>query len=101
MNSLLSLSVLAECFGVIITFIFIYHTRTEPVAQPGFRGGGTGGLVGARGVWGTEVPSGVQGQSGSGGIASRKLIAVIKYSWLPNHAQFCVFSSTAQPGIFL
>ena len=36
-----------------------------------------------------------------GGIASRKLIAVIKDIWLPNHAQFCVFSSTVQPGIFL
>jgi len=52
-----------------------------------------------------KSPSGVQGQSPwwvvRGGIASRKLIAVIKDIWLPNHAQFCVFSSTAQPGIFL
>jgi len=38
---------------------------------------------------------------GSGGIAARKLIAVIKDIWLQNHAQFCVFSSTAQPRIFL
>ena len=30
---------------------------------------------------------------GSGGTASRKLIAVIEDIWLPNHAQFCVFSS--------
>ena len=36
-----------------------------------------------------------------GGIASRKPIAVIKDIWLPNHAQLCAFSSTAQPGIFL
>ena len=35
-----------------------------------------------------------------GGTASRKLIAVIKDIWLPNHAQLCVFSSTARPGIF-
>jgi len=61
--------------------------------------------VGAQGVWETEVPSGVQGQSPwwvvrGGSTASRKLIAVIKDIWLPNHAQFCVFSSTAQPGIF-
>ena len=49
--------------------------------------------------------SGVQRQSPWwvvwGGIASRKLIAVIKDIWKPKHAQFCVFSSTAQPGIFL
>jgi len=62
--------------------------------------GGTGGLgngsppVGSRGI----APG---GWFGGGGIASRKLIAVIKDIWLPNHAQFCVFSSTAQPGIFL
>jgi len=61
--------------------------------------------VGAQGVWRTEVPQRGPGAEplvgGSGGIASRKLIAVIKGIWLPNHAQFCVFSSTAQPGIFL
>jgi len=55
---------------------------------------------GTQGVWGTEVPSGVQGQSPwwvvRGGIASRKLMAVIKDIWLPNHAQFCVFSSTGK-----
>jgi len=38
--------------------------------------------MGAQGVWGTEVTSGVQGQIPwwmvRGGIASRKLIAVIK-----------------------
>jgi len=59
----------------------------------------------AQGVWGTEVPQRGPGAeplvSGSGGIASRKLIAVIKDIWRPNHAQFCVFSSTAHPGIFL
>ena len=59
----------------------------------------------AQGVWGTEVPQRGPGAEplvgGSGGIASRKLIAVNKDIWLPNHAQFCVFSSTAQPGIFL
>jgi len=56
--------------------------------------------VGAQGIWRTEVPSGVQGQSPwwvvRGGIASRKLIAVIKDIWLPNHAQFCIFSSAAR-----
>jgi len=60
--------------------------------------GGTGGLGNGspqRGL-GAEPLVG-----GSGGIASRKLIAVIKDIWLSNHAQFCVFSSTAQPGIFL
>ena len=61
--------------------------------------------VGAQGVWGTEVPQRGPGAEplvgGSGGIASRKLIAVIMDIWLPNHAQLCVFSSTAQPGIFL
>jgi len=45
---------------------------------------------GAQGVWGTEVPQGGPGAEplvgGSGGIASRKLIAVIKDIWLPNHA---------------
>jgi len=61
---------------------------------------------GAQGVWGTEVPQQGPGAEplvggSGGGIASRKLIAVIKGIWLPNHAQFCVFSSTAQPGIFL
>jgi len=61
--------------------------------------------VGAQRVWGTEVPQrGPEAEplvGGLGGIASRKLIAVIKDIWKPNHAQFCVFSSTAQPGIFL
>jgi len=33
---------------------------------------------------------------GLGVTASRKLIAVIKDIWLPNHAQFCVFSSSSQ-----
>jgi len=71
----------------------------QPVAQPGFGDGGTGGLgngsppAGSRG----RAPGGWFG----GSIASRKLIAVIKDIWLPNHAQFCVFSSTAQPRIFL
>jgi len=73
---------------------------TETVAQPRFGGGG-----GVQRVWGTEVPQRGPGAEplvgGSGGIASRKLIAVIKDIWLTNHAQFCVFSSTAQPGIFL
>jgi len=61
--------------------------------------------VGTQGVWKTEVPQrGPEAEplvGGSGGIASRKLIAVIKDIWMPNNAQFCVFSSTAQPGIFL
>jgi len=60
---------------------------------------------GAQGVWGTEVPQRGPGAEplvgGSEGTASRKLIAVIKDIWLLNHAQFCVFSSTAQRGIFL
>ena len=59
----------------------------------------------AQGVWGTEVPQRGPGAEplvgGSGGIAFRKLIAVIKDIWLSNHAHFCVFSPTAQPGIFL
>jgi len=59
------------------------------------RGSGGGG---AQGVWGREVPQrgpGAESLVGSsGGIGSRKLIAVIKDIWLPNHAQFCVFSST-------
>jgi len=52
-------------------------------------------------------PSGVQGQipwwvvRGHSLLPSRKLIAVIKDIWLPNNAQFCVFTSTAQLGIFL
>ena len=66
----------------------------DAVAQPGFGGGG------AQGVWETEVPQrGPRAEplvGGSGGIASRKLIAVIEDIWLPNHAQFCVLSSTAQ-----
>ena len=66
---------------------------TYAVAQPGFGGGGTG-------VWGTEVPQRGPGAEPSGrwfgGIASRKLIAVIKDIWLPNHAQFCVGPSLAQ-----
>jgi len=61
--------------------------------------------VGAQGVGGTEVPQRGPGAEqlvgGSGGTAPRKVIAVIKDIWLPHHAQFCVFSSTAQPGIFL
>jgi len=61
--------------------------------------GGTGGLGNG------SPPGGSRGRAPGGwfggGIASRKLIAVIKDIWLPNHAQFCVFSSTAQPGIFL
>jgi len=61
---------------------------------------------GAQGGWGTEVPQRRPGAKplvgvSGGGIASRKLIAVIKDVWLPNHARFCVFSSTPQPGIFL
>ena len=56
--------------------------------------------VGAQGVWGTEVPQRGPGAEPSGGwfggIASRKLIAVIKDIWLPNHAQFCVGPSLAQ-----
>jgi len=52
---------------------------------------------GAARIWGTEVPQrGPEAEplvGGSGGITSRKLIAVIKDIWLPNHAQFCVFSS--------
>ena len=42
----------------------------------------------------------LEGMVRGGGIASRKLIAVIKDIWLPDHAQFCAFISTAQPGIF-
>ena len=60
--------------------------------------------VGARGLGNEGPPAGSRGRAPGGwfgGIASRKLIAVIKDIWLPNHAQFCVFSSTAQPGIFL
>jgi len=61
--------------------------------------------VGAQGVWGTEVPQRVLGAEplvggSGGGIASGKLIADIKNIWLPNHAQFRVFSSTEQPEIF-
>jgi len=68
--------------------------------------GGTGGVVvGGTGGLGNGGPPARLGAEplvgGSEGIASRKLIAVIKDIWLPNHAQFCVFSSTAQPGIFL
>ena len=49
--------------------------------------------VGAQGVWGTgSPPAGSKGHSPwwvvRRGIASRKLIAVIKDIWLPNHAQF-------------
>jgi len=54
--------------------------------------------VGAQGVWGTEVPKrgpGAEPLVGGSGIT------VINDIWLPNHAKFCVFSSTAQPGIFL
>jgi len=62
-------------------------------------------VEGAQGVWETEVPQRGPGAEplvgGSGDIASRKLIAVIKDIWLLNHAQFCVFSLTAQPEIFL
>jgi len=61
-------------------------------------GGGRGGLRNG------GPPAGSRGRAPGGwfgGVASRKLIAVIKDTWLPNHAQFCVFSSTAQPGIFL
>jgi len=78
----------------------VVRASRVPVAQPGFRGGG------AQGVWGAEVPQRgpwaepLVGGSG-GGIASRMLITVIKDIWLPNHAQFCVFRSMAQPGIFL
>ena len=47
---------------------------------------------GHRGSGERKSPSGVQEQSPwwvvPGGIASRKLIAVIKDIWLPNHAQF-------------
>ena len=61
--------------------------------------------VGAQGSGERKSPSGVPWQIPwwvvRGGIAFRKLIAVIKDIWLPNHARFCVFSSTAQPGIFL
>ena len=61
--------------------------------------------VGAQGVWGTEVPQRGPGAEPlwvvRGDIASRKLKAVIKDIWLPNHAQCCVFSSTAQPAVFL
>jgi len=58
-----------------------------------------------RGSGERKSPSGVQGTAPGGwfggDIVSRKLIAVIKDIWLPNHAQFCVFHSTAQPEIFL
>jgi len=61
--------------------------RRRPVAQPGFGGGGH------RGYGERKSPSGVQGQSPwwvvRGGHSLRKLIAVVKDIWLPNHAQFC------------
>ena len=48
--------------------------------------------VGAQGVWETEVPQRGPGAKplvgGSGGIASRKVIAVIKDIWLPNMHNF-------------
>jgi len=85
--------------GLLHTSIVLYEST--PVAQPGFGcgGGGTGGLGNGSPPGGSRVraPGGWFG----GGIASRKLIAAINDIWLPNHAQFCVFSSTAQPGIFL
>jgi len=59
--------------------------------EVGHRGSGKGG-----------PPAGSKGRAPGGwfgGIASRKLIAVLKDILLPNHAQFYVFSSTAQPGI--
>jgi len=53
-------------------------------------------MWGAQAVWRTEVPQRGPGAQplvgGSGGIASRKLITVIKDIWLPNHAQFCVLA---------
>ena len=62
-------------------------------------------MGGTEGLGDEDPPAGSRGRAPGGwfggGIASRKLIAVINDIWLPNHAQFCVFSSTAQPGIFL
>jgi len=53
---------------------------------------------GHRGSGERKSPAGSRGRAPGGwlggGIASRKLIAVIKDIWLPNRAQFCVFSST-------
>jgi len=77
--------------------------KFHSVAHPGFGSGeGHRGLVGGTGGLGNgSPPAGSRGVGGSGGgIASRKLIADIKDIWLSNHAKFCVFSSTAQPGIF-
>jgi len=57
-----------------------------------------------RGSGERKSPTGSRAQrlvGGLGDIVSRKLIAVIKDIWLPIHAQFCVFHSTAQPEIFL
>ena len=79
-------------------FLRSLQTYIITVAQPGFRGKGTGGLGNGRPPAGPGAEPLV---GGSGGIASRKLRAVIKDICLPNHAQFCVFSSTAQPEIFL
>jgi len=54
----------------------------DSVAQPGFGGGGTGGLVGGtRGLGNGGPPVGSRGRVPGGwfgGIASRKLIAVFK-----------------------
>ena len=66
---------------------------------------GSGRPYRTEGLGNGNPPAGSRGRALGGwfgwGIASRKLIAVIKDIWLPNHAQLCVFSSTTQPGIFL
>ena len=76
-----------------------YHRKVNSDVARIWRWEGRGGLGNGSPPVGPGAEPLVDGSGG--GIASRKLIAVIKDIWLPNHAQFCVFSSTAQPGIFL
>jgi len=73
----------------------IWRWGTQGVWWGGIRG------LGNRGPPAQSRGRALVGGSRGRGIASRKLIAGIKDIWLPNHAQFCVFSSTAQPEIFL
>jgi len=82
-------TVFIDSLKLLLTVIIV----TKSVAQPGFGGGGH------RGSGERKAPRGSRGRAPGGWFG--KLIAVIKDIWLPNHAQFCVFSSTAQPGIFL
>jgi len=69
-----------KCNYKIQSFVMIFVDRwvSITVAQPGFGGGGHGGLGNGSPLAGSRTPGAEPLVGGSGGIASRKLRAVIK-----------------------